>query len=482
MPRKNNHHKSRRRRGAPIVRRDDMHAANSLLLHNSIEPSLEPFALPDSLGMDHEEEAYDTPDHGGLQLDEASMGLARHLQKHDDRYLDWYREDLMQEYFDDHSEEGMWTYGDAYRHPVKACNRPEAVYTPRPNCNNFHEFSLGRELSLASLDGDNDENSVKFLGHGFYRDAWLMPNSGGSILHKNNDKRAADQDANVTVLKQTRYQRTMNRNRMQKVLTEAVILDMLTASPRISNIYGHCAFSVTVEAGAYDMEASVLPHTQWQNKAGYIAQEMLDQLSVEDAHPLNNYTAEEKLDMLLQMTESMADAHGLPTGPVVSGDVAVDQWLRSRDGSRILLNDFDSAVFMAFNLTSHKYCRYRSGPVGGFKTPEEHRVDYLDESVDMWKIGSLIFAVLTGLKPYYDAESIDAKWARIDAGELPYLDPRYATRSLIEGRLVEIMKRCQVVNPAIRATIFEVVAHMRETKRLHEKEKQHRQRLLRNRR
>jgi len=445
---------------------------------SAVAAAAESFALPDFyLGMDHEEEeAYATPDHGGLQLT-TFLGQPRQVQKHDDRTLDWYREDLMQEYFDDHSEEGMWTYGDAYRHPVKACNRPEAVYTPRPNCNPFHEFSLGQELPLASsLDSDGDDENaaatVKFLGHGYYRDAWRMP-------QHSNDHDGAPADVAAAVLKQTRYARTMNRNRMQKVLTEAGIMDALTASPRISNIYGHCAFSVTVEAGAYDMEGSVLPHTEYQKKAGYIDQDTLDQLSVNDAHPLNNYTAEEKLDILLQMTESMADAHGLPTGPVVSGDVAVDQWLRSRDGSRIMLNDFDSAVFMAYNVTSHQYCPYRSGPVGGFKTPEEHRVDYLDESVDMWKIGSLIFTVLTGLKPYYDAESIDAKWAMIDAGELPYLDPRYATRSLIEGRLVEIMKRCHVVNPADRATIFEVVAHLRETKRLHEKEKQHRQLLRR---
>ena len=320
------------------------------------------------------------------------------------------------------------------------------------------------------------------LGNGYYRDAWSMPAPSSTTV--------SAVTAAAVVLKQTRFERTMNRNRMQKVQTEAHVMEQLSASPRISNIYGHCAFSVVVEAGAHDMEESILPFTPaWQSKRGYVTAAQLAALSVDDddAHPLNNFTAPEKLDMVLQMAESMADAHGLPTGPVVSGDVAVDQWLRSLDGQRIVLNDFDSAVFLSFNLTSQQYCKYRSGPVGGFKTPEEHRVDYLDESVDIWKMGSLIFTVLTGLKPYYDSASRDEKWARIDAGEVPQLDPRYETRSWIEGRLVEIMRRCHVVHPTGRATIFQVVEHLRETKRVHEakqeipQQPEHHQRRLRQR-
>ena len=53
-------------------------------------------------------------------------------------------------------------------------------------------------------------------------------------------------------------------------------------------------------------------------------------------------------------------------------------------------------------------------------------------------------------------------------GELPYVDPRYRdkNRSLIEGRMVEIMEKCYRFNQTERATIFEVVSHLRETARL----------------
>ena len=455
-----------------MVRPDSVHLPGTIVFATSVlgsndQSSVPLFSLPELLGLDLEEEEalYSAPDYAGLELwkdDNTLLGLQqRQLQRHDDRYLDWYREDLLNEFFQNSSEEDMWTYGDAYRHPVKTCNVPKAVYTSKPNCNPFHEFSLGEEL-IGTTATKEEGGGAHLLGHGYYRDAWSMP--GG---HPNRNVAA--------VLKQTRFERTLTRNRMQKIQTEALVMEALTSSPRISNIYGHCALSVAVEAAAYDMEDSVLPWMpEVQNKRGYISQAQLEEWSIQDAHPLNNFTAPEKLDLLLQMAESMADAHGLPTGPVVSGDVAVDQWLRSADGQnqRVVLNDFDSAVFLPYNLTSHQYCPYKSGPVGGFKTPEEHRVDYLDESVDIWKMGSLIFTVLTGLKPYYDAESMDEKWARIDAGELPSLDPRYETRSWIEGRLVEIMRRCHVVQPADRATIFQVVTHLRETKRLYYEQQQ----------
>jgi len=49
----------------------------------------------------------------------------------------------------------------------------------------------------------------------------------------------------------------------------------------------------------------------------------------------------------------------------------------------------------------------------------------------------------------------------------PYIDPRYKSRSFIEGRLVEIMNQCHKVNPQERADIFEVVRYLRETRELY---------------
>jgi hypothetical protein len=60
--------------------------------------------------------------------------------------------------------------------------------------------------------------------------------------------------------------------------------------------------------------------------------------------------------------------------------------------------------------------------------------------------------------------------------KLAYIDPRWRTRSYVEGKLVEIMEKCWKYNPDERIDIFEVVRLLRdvlkESKRRKAKEKE----------
>jgi hypothetical protein len=47
-------------------------------------------------------------------------------------------------------------------------------------------------------------------------------------------------------------------------------------------------------------------------------------------------------------------------------------------------------------------------------------------------------------------------------GKLPFIDPRYRTRSFEEGKLVEIMEQCWKYKPDDRPSIFEVVHFLRD--------------------
>jgi serine/threonine protein kinase len=437
---------SRRGWGAPVFLRENTALAETIIFSFSGRASFQDARE----FLDLELVLPSDADYGGLEfVSVAPNSFQRELQRHDDRALNWYREDLHELFFADEEEEVMWGYADALVDPTKVCIWPAQIARQIPICNPFHELSFDRP---------NEYSEIKFLGSGYYRDTWFIQQSTHT-------------DTEELVLKHQRYDILHNRNRLQKVQTEAFIMGQLADSDRVSDIYGHCAFSLWVEAGLYDMKASVLPLTEYQGVFGKISQEALDELSVADAHPMNNFTVEEKLRILLDMTQSLAETHGLPTGPAVMQDIAADQWLRASDGNRVILNDFDNAVFLSWNFITKQHCQYYSGYVGGFKAPEEHNGNWLDESTDLWKVGSLIFAVLTGLKPYYTKTSEDDKWALLDAGVPPYLDPRYETRSLIEGRLVEIMRKCHQFHPADRVDIFEVVAFLRETKRLHEQER-----------
>lgn len=49
-------------------------------------------------------------------------------------------------------------------------------------------------------------------------------------------------------------------------------------------------------------------------------------------------------------------------------------------------------------------------------------------------------------------------------GKLPFVDPRYRTRSYLEGKLVEIMEQCLEYKRRNRSNIFEVVEFLRNVK------------------
>jgi hypothetical protein len=50
----------------------------------------------------------------------------------------------------------------------------------------------------------------------------------------------------------------------------------------------------------------------------------------------------------------------------------------------------------------------------------------------------------------------------VKKGETAFIDPRYKTRSLAEGKLVEIIELCYAYEPEERPSIFEVADFLRK--------------------
>ena len=108
---------------------------------------------------------------------------------------------------------------------------------------------------------------------------------------------------------------------LYKIHKEAIILERMSPSPRVIDIYGSCGTSILMEAMAGDLHTKIITGT------GIISQEKLDKRQVDDVHPKNGFTASEKLQIALDMAESLADLHGFEGGPVVHADTHIEQWL-----------------------------------------------------------------------------------------------------------------------------------------------------------
>jgi serine/threonine protein kinase len=154
------------------------------------------------------------------------------------------------------------------------------------------------------------------------------------------------------VLKMLRMEHNYTIKTTYQIQRDAIIMERLTSSPRIVNIYGHCGSSVTVQTIPYDVEEYVIPGT------GMMQQKDLH--DEDDVKPQNNFTPSEKLEMALQMAESIADLHGYPGGIIVHGDIQLCQWLRSGK-DKLILGDFNRAEIMSWNEKKEMYCTYQAG-------------------------------------------------------------------------------------------------------------------------
>lgn len=333
---------------------------------------------------------------------------------------------------------------------ARKCRTPGWAQQYYPQCNSFHELGLERdyESERAKKPGYDESYDSFYISHGYYRDVW--------VVHQPSEENLK------TVVKMTRWKHQYAIRTYWNVQKDAMVMERLTGSPRIVDIYGHCGTAVWVEAIPHELE-EVIIHGKGMAKQADLHDE-------DGLKPLNNYTVEEKLDIALIMAESLADLHGFRDGVIVHDDVQLCQWLRTRDG-RIKLGDFNRAEVMDYDIKEEKYCRYFNGEsYGNYRAPEEFRPTWLNEQIDVFSFGNNIYALLTGLWVFYEIDDDETVHKELVNGTRAFIDPRWKKRSFIESKLVDVMEACWKQEPKERITIFQAIKMLREIKEQYERE------------
>eukprot|EP00978_Attheya_sp_CCMP212_P012268 scaffold30482_cov53-Attheya_sp.AAC.6 len=402
-------------------------AVPTVLKHNIPAPAGVPCLIPRYLsktGKHHgnlfhakptiDEESYSKDewdqDLGGLEMSPIEPGESREIQPH------MYAEDAETMFLGiidpDEELDDYWATANAYH----GIGTSTLIAMPSMNEDTWNTTTITSETSFG------DEIAAKFL---------RSPNLDFSLEQFDNIRR------------------------------DAIVMERLTESPIIVDIYGFCAMSIYSELLPREVEQYVVPGY------GYVDEDGLH--DEDDVKPQNNYTVTEKLEMAMQMAETLAVLHGFKDGVIVHDDVQLCQWLYTKDG-KLKLNDFNRAEIRMFDSETGKYCPHWNGHgMGNLRSPEEWRDGELDESIDVFSLGNNIYSILTGLWVYYDTKDDDAVHEKSISGELPYIDPRYRTRSYAEGKLVEAIELCWPYEPAERADIFKIVAFLREANEHHKK-------------
>lgn len=387
-------------------------------------------------------------------------------------------EELRNYYDDDHVHLEQKGNDGVTRQP-RACHSAEWSTMYLPTCNAFHEIDMGRiyddPKEYITPRPENSMIKITYLNHGFYRDVWWMEESPAiwpeeypkekhnfptETLGVEDEEEARERvvkSYRSAVLKTFRWGQDMgDTENWEMIQAEALIMERLTKSPRIMNIYGHCGFSVSAEVVPIEFEEVAVPGE------GYQSIEEVEERNKDGIRPYNNFTSDQKLGFALEMAESLADLHGFKDGVIVHDDVQMCQWLRKPDGT-MKLGDFNRATIMQYDVENEQYCKFNNGNAfGNYRSPEEYAVKNLDEQIDVYSFGNNIYALLTGLWDFYDVNDDGKVQKVLIEGSLPYVDPRYKERSFAERKLVELMEQCWKYDPAERINIFDAVAFLRK--------------------
>ena len=137
---------------------------------------------------------------------------------------------------------------------------------------------------------------------------------------------------------------------------DAIVNEKLNGNPEIVHSYAFCGNSIIGEAMAL---GDLLEVAFSSGKGRHVPIKDNEKNLV--VH--NALSGTQKLELSLQMAESVMLLHAYPGGVIVHDDIYLSQFLLSGEG-KLKLNDFNRAEIMLWNEKDQEYCKYRNDPGG----------------------------------------------------------------------------------------------------------------------
>jgi hypothetical protein len=208
--------------------------------------------------------------------------------------------------------------------PDRTCFRTAWREDYHLNCNSVHEHTLVRPY-----DSVHQPYQIQYRGSGYYRDSWeyVVPDTTWSSILLSSVPTSEHASASW-VIKRFKMEHTVCRKYQSQMHKEALIMDQLTGSPRIVDIYGHCGLTMVAEHMVEEVTPRMTPFPERHN----INRHQVKKEQADGVHPYNNLTLTEKLDLAILMAESLADIHGFAGGVIAHGDTHPVQWLKNAQG------------------------------------------------------------------------------------------------------------------------------------------------------
>lgn len=329
--------------------------------------------------------------------------------------------------------------GEVVEKLPKGCVRPGWHSFNFPNCNEIHEVDLQHVIRQAFLEklryleheSDKPYSKTGYLASGLWRSVWA--------LHPRSNPKVEEPLAVLKVMKKRHEFDTRNLERHRR---DALVMERLTASPYVVNMYAYCANSVLTEYIGSQLDDFVPKHSP------------SDTTTRASSSIITNST--ERVRMFLEVAKSLQALHSIEGGPIVHADVQPQQFMVQPSG-HLKINDFNRCRFVARYAVSGKQCPFQIPTAPGkARAPEEYDFQKLDEKIDIFALANVYYELLTGDDPWKGVRQRDVK-QRVADGIKPVVPEEFLRPGTLEAVLSELILQSYEVDPKNRPSADELV-------------------------
>jgi len=263
-----------------------------------------------------------------------------------------------------------------------------------PTCNIFHS---------------QDYTTMRLLGIGSARIVWKL--------------------GEEAALKMTKLHHVEARKSLyESWRMDAMISERLTSSPRVLDIYGHCGLATFNQVGIID--------PQWYKQ--------------------HHQSLADKMWLALELARALADVHSIDGNDTVT---AVWHNMKPENvlfvGNQLKITDFDESILLRWHNSTKKTCKFHlanSDPKRYQPIELSISNNNLDEKVDIYSLGAMLYTILVGGRPYDQAHHFQLK----TDGVLPEF-PTNLQNDTISDTLRTLTIQCMTKKAGTRPSAQQVV-------------------------
>jgi len=312
-----------------------------------------------------------------------------------------------------------------------------------PNCNSVHEISLlgaaERRNGTSGYDDAVQEQQLSVLGEGWFRTTWMLESPQGNNVTE------------TTVLKTLRLERDFTHEFYELHRRDAVAMERLTSSKYVVDVYGYCGQSAINEIATFP----------------YVGIKDLEKFDRRLRGMYDRRVTLLKLQIAASIAQGVSDMHSIDEPEL--GPTLVHYDLNPRNIALFLhgkpkINDFNIAEFLRYDPETNRTCGFPNRMhQPWWRAPEEVSLTEqvaLDEKVDIYSLGSILFHILTTHSPRGKMKPELMEGVRDDVvrGVRPVLPEPFASdTSPAVTAFRDAMDRCFEMDPAKRASAQEVL-------------------------